>query len=122
MHENNEIHILKATITKAYKSKLCAVIQSIVLVYARLIHQNAKEVVAFLTSFSVEGRMALKVLLDKWLLYQQLFGGKVTRTYTLLALARLFLLKDKRIETLLVIGYNPSHSNVGSGSSALLCG
>ena len=28
---------------------------------------------------------------------------------------KLFLLKDKTLETLLVIGYNPSHQNINSG-------
>ena len=32
-------------------------------------------------------------------------------TFSFLALTRLFLLKDSRIESLLVIGYNPSHTN-----------
>lgn len=30
------------------------------------------------------------------------------------ALIKLFLLKDKTLETLLVIGYNPSHLNINS--------
>lgn len=29
-------------------------------------------------------------------------------------MARLYTLKDNRLESLLVVGYNPSHSNVGS--------
>lgn len=31
------------------------------------------------------------------------------------ALKNLFMLKDKTLETLLVIGYNPSHQNINSG-------
>jgi len=32
----------------------------------------------------------------------------------LTALLKLFLIRDSRIESLMVIGYNPSHSNVNS--------
>jgi hypothetical protein len=35
-----------------------------------------------------------------------------------LALSKLFLLKDKRIENLIAIAYNPSHSNIGNDVSA----
>ena len=37
-----------------------------------------------------------------------------------MALSRLFLLSDKRIDNLLVIGFNPSHTNVNSDVSAPL--
>eukprot|EP01017_Pseudomicrothorax_dubius_P030707 TRINITY_DN3852_c0_g2_i2.p1 TRINITY_DN3852_c0_g2~~TRINITY_DN3852_c0_g2_i2.p1 ORF type:complete len:1056 (-),score=282.50 TRINITY_DN3852_c0_g2_i2:43-3210(-) len=111
---NNDISLLKAVVSKVYKSKMPSIIQGLALVFARLINVNAKETLNFLTSFSVENRIALKVLIDKWLLHQPLFRGKYTKNATFLALTRLFLLKDKRVETLLVIGYNPSHSNVGS--------
>lgn len=37
-----------------------------------------------------------------------------------MALAKLFLLKEKKIENLLVIGFNPSHSNVNSDVEAPL--
>jgi hypothetical protein len=33
-----------------------------------MINQNAKECIHFLTSWSIDNRMALKVLIDKWLL------------------------------------------------------
>lgn len=37
---------------------------------------------------------------------------------TLLSLQKLLLMRDPRIETLMVIGYNPSHSNVNSEVNA----
>ena len=52
------------------------------LVFARLININEKEMITFLTSFSLEGRIAFKVLIDKWLLHQPLFRGKHTKTAT----------------------------------------
>ena len=43
---------------------------------------RAKGVVDFLSSFSIENRMGLKILTDKWLLQQSLFRGKHTKTAT----------------------------------------
>lgn len=43
---------------------------------------------------------------------------------TLGALLKLFMLRDNRLETLMVIGYDPSHSNVNSEVNApfkILC-
>lgn len=37
---------------------------------------------------------------------------------TFSALLKLFMLRDPRIETLMVIGYNPSHSNINSEVNA----
>lgn len=37
-----------------------------------------------------------------------------------MALTKLFLLKDKKIENLLVIGFNPSHTNINSDVNAPL--
>jgi hypothetical protein len=43
---------------------------------------RAKEVVDFLSAFSIENRMGLKILIDKWLLQQSLFRGKYTKIAT----------------------------------------
>ena len=37
-----------------------------------------------------------------------------------MALSRLFLLNDKRVDNLLVIGFNPSHTNVNNDVNAPL--
>jgi hypothetical protein len=47
-----------------------------------MINQNTKESLNFLTSWSIDNRMALKVLIDKWLLQQPLFRGRVTKNAT----------------------------------------
>ena len=99
-------------VTKLYKSKMPSIVQGLVLVCARLIHINANALVSFLLDMTVERRPGLKVLMDKWLIHQPLIRGKYTKNATISALARLFTLKDKRMEALLVIGFNPSHSNL----------
>ena len=97
--------ILQEIVLKVFRSRTPSVIQSLVLVYARIINQGvtpctffinkekkfvlsgeeetrAKDVVDFLSSFSIENRMGLKILVDKWLLQQSLFRGKHTKTAT----------------------------------------
>lgn len=86
-----------------------SIVQSLVLVFARLIQTNPKEIVTFLSETSIDNRICLKIVLDKWLLQQPLFRGTYTRTVTLISLMSLLLLRDPRIEILMVIGYNPSH-------------
>ena len=79
---------------------------------------NPKEIVELLSETSVDSRISLKVVLDKWLLQQPLFRGTYTKKVTISALQKLFMMRDSRIESLMVIGYNPSHSNINSEVNA----
>ncbi|OMJ73886.1 hypothetical protein SteCoe_27335 [Stentor coeruleus] len=106
--------LLIGCMNKLYRCKMPSVVQGFVLVFARLIHSYSSEIIGFLNNLTVERRVALKVLLDKWLIHQPLIRGRYSKNCTITALSRLFILKDPGIESLLVVGYNPSHSNVGS--------
>ncbi len=64
----------------------------------------------FLISIQVENRVGLKVLIDKWLLHQPLFRGKYFKNISIKALSVLYSMKNSIVESLMVIGYNPSHS------------
>ena len=88
---------------------------------------NVRSVIDFLSSFSIENRMGLKILIDKWLLQQSLFRGRYTKMSTykykycrFMALSKLFLISDKRVDNLLVIGFNPSHTNINNPPCYLL--
>lgn len=106
--------LLIGCMNKLYRCKMPSVVQGFVLVFARLIHSYSSEIIGFLSSLTVERRVALKVLLDKWLIHQPLIRGRYSKNCTITALSRMFIFKDAQIESLLVVGYNPSHSNVGS--------
>lgn len=106
--------VLMSIIEKIYKSRMPSIVQSLVIVFARLMHFHFDKILDFLTDTSVSGRISLKILLDKWLLHQPLFRGEYAKNATFDALFKLFKSKDKRILSLMVIGYNPSHSNVNS--------
>ena len=64
----------------------------------------------FLTSIQVENRIGLKVLIDKWLLHRRLFRGKYFKNISIKALSVLYSMKNSIVESLMVIGYNPSHN------------
>ena len=107
-----------SVVWKIYKTRMPSIVQSLVLIFARLIHSNPKEIVDFLSETSIDNRISLKIVLDKWLLQQPLFRGQYTKNMTFTALLKLFVQRDPRIETLMVIGYNPSHSNINSEVNA----
>ena len=79
---------------------------------------HPKEIIEFLSETSIDNRICLKIVLDKWLLQQPLFRGYYIKNVTYSALLKLFTLRDPRIESLMVIGYNPSHSNINSEVNA----
>lgn len=87
-----------------------SIVQSLVVVFSRFLNLFPKEILKFLTSIQVENRVGLKVLIDKWLLHQPLFRGSYYINVSIKALTILFELKDNVVETLMVIGYDPSHS------------
>lgn len=87
-----------------------SIVQSLVLVFARFINLFPVETIQFLTDFTVENRVGLKVLVDKWLLHQPLMRGNYFRNVCIKALTILFSLKNSIVESLMVIGYDPSHS------------
>lgn len=113
-----DTNLLMSVVWKIYKSRMPSAVQSLILIFSRLIHSHPKEILDFLSETSIDNRISLKIVLDKWLLQQPLFRGFYTRNTTLSALLKIFLQRDPRIESLMVIGYNPSHSNVNSEVNA----
>ena len=92
-----------------------SIVQSLVMVYSRLIIKYPNEIVSFLSQVSIENRPGLKVLIDKWLLHLPRFSGKYYINVSLKAITLLYSLKNQLIESLMVIGYDPSHSTASVG-------
>ena len=95
--EKPDQEVLQEVVLKVFKSRTPSVIQSLVLIYSRLINEKTDpanpftkgeweakvgNIIDFLASFSIENRMGLKILVDKWLLQQSLFRGKYTKIST----------------------------------------
>jgi hypothetical protein len=53
---------------KIYKCRMPNIVQSLILIIARLIQTNPKPIVTFLSETSIDNRISLKIVLDKWLL------------------------------------------------------
>ena len=111
-HIENKIipNILENIVKRIYKSKMPSIVQSLILVYSRFIVKFPIDTINFLTTIQVENRIGLKVLIDKWLLHQPLFRGKYFKNISIKALSVLYSMKNSIVESLMVIGYNPSHS------------
>ena len=111
-HIENKIipKLLENIVKRIYKAKMPSIVQSLILVYSRFIVKYPIDTLNFLISIQVENRVGLKVLIDKWLLHQPLFRGKYFKNISIKALSVLYSMKNSIVESLMVIGYNPSHS------------
>jgi hypothetical protein len=105
-----EVQVLEAIVRRIYKAKMPSVVQSLVLNFSRFLIIYPNDILLFLTKFQVENKVGLKILIDKWLLHQPLFRGKFFKNLSVKALTILYEIKNEIVETLMVIGYDPSHS------------
>ena len=108
---STNIELLTISLQKMQKCSLPSTIQGLALLFSRFLIRSPNDVQNYLTTTQIDTRMGLKVLMDRWMLHQPKFIGKLTKNTTYMALVKLFSQKDKRLETLLVIGYDPSHTN-----------
>lgn len=106
-----EESVLESIVRRVYKSKMPSIVQSLVLIFSRLINLYPNDILNFLSKFQVENKVGLKVLIDKWLLHQPLFRGNYFKNVSIKALTILYEIKNEILESLMVIGYDPSHSN-----------
>ena len=63
-----DTNLLMSVVWKIYKSRMPSIVQSLTLIFARLIHYHPKEIIDFLSETSIDNRISLKIVLDKWLL------------------------------------------------------
>jgi hypothetical protein len=105
-----EVQVLEAIVRRIYKAKMPSIVQGLILNFSRFLIIYPNDILLFLTKFQVENRVGLKILIDKWLLHQPLFRGKFFKNLSVKALCILYEIKNEIVETLMVIGYDPSHS------------
>lgn len=89
----DNIHLLlRSVLSKLQNSETLSVIQSLVLVFANLIHYDMKTILDFLSSIPgpTGSTSALEFVLSHWLGRQQSFFGNRDRKVTILALCKLF--------------------------------
>jgi hypothetical protein len=76
-NENRDasLELLKRLLTKLMKSALPTTVQGISLYFSRLINRSTKESIDLLLNTTIKNKIALKILLDRWLLHQPKFIG-----------------------------------------------
>ncbi|TGZ82423.1 ARM repeat-containing protein [Ascodesmis nigricans] len=79
-------------------------VQSLSLVFARLIQTQAKDVVDFLQSLTIAGRNGLEAVLSTWLGHTTIFTGYDDIYQNILALCHLYNLQDPRLNNIYVQG------------------
>jgi len=83
-------HLLKAVLSKLQRAETLTVVQSLVLVYAQLIHSQPDAVLSFLSGVpGPTGNSALNFVMSEWVSKQHLFFGSYETKVSLMALAKL---------------------------------
>lgn len=89
---------------------MASTIQGIALLISRYLLKSFDDMVGYLNKTTLGSKHGLKVVMDRWLLHQPRFIGKLTKNITYLALMRIFASKSAVFRDLLVLGYDPSHT------------
>jgi len=83
-------HLLKAVLSKLRGSETLSVIQSLIMVYAQLVHTQLPAVLNFLCSVpGPSGELALHFVMTEWVSRQHLFYGSYEKKVSVVALAKL---------------------------------
>lgn len=83
-------HLLKAVLSKLRGSETLSVIQSLLMVYAQLVHTQLAAVLNFLCSVpGPSGEPALHFVMTEWVARQHMFYGSYETKVTIVALAKL---------------------------------
>ncbi|KAK6177118.1 hypothetical protein SNE40_015285 [Patella caerulea] len=101
--------MLRAVLSKLLQAESLSVIQSLVMVFAHLIHTQLEAVLDFLTNVpSPTGQPALGFVLTEWCARQHLFYGSYERKVSSIALCKLLLhtiqTNDRRLQEITVKG------------------
>lgn len=97
--------ILNASLPRLAKTSSHSLIQSLILVFARLIHLNPQLTMDFLMSTKIpDGSSALAFVMKIWLEYQTSFYGSFQTKVTVLALLKLFQMNNAQVNSVKVKG------------------
>ncbi|KAK2742913.1 hypothetical protein FQN57_005043 [Myotisia sp. PD_48] len=96
--------LLRAVAQRLATAEKPQLIQSLILVFARLSLISAQEVIDFLSQIEIHGQSGLQVVLAKWLENSVSFAGYEEIRQNVLALTKLYELADARIANVQVKG------------------
>ncbi|EGD95457.1 importin beta-5 subunit [Trichophyton tonsurans CBS 112818] len=96
--------LLRAVAQRLATAEKAQLIQSLILVFARLSLVNTSEVIDFLAQLDINGQSGLQVVLAKWLENSVTFAGYDEIRQNVIALSKLYQLDDPRIAEIQVKG------------------
>ncbi|RUS18224.1 hypothetical protein BC937DRAFT_89014 [Endogone sp. FLAS-F59071] len=96
--------LLNAVVYRLSSAQSPTFIQSLVLVFAHLILSQQEIVIEFLANVNIEGRSGLQVLMNAWCENYESFQGYYSLKVSAIALSKLFLSTDSRVQSLTVQG------------------
>jgi hypothetical protein len=96
--------LLRAVAARLVTATLPNFIQSLILVFARLVLKQPKDVVDFLASLVLGERSGLEVVMTSWLANTSYFSGYDEIRQNVMALCRLYTLEDSRLSQVIVPG------------------
>lgn len=96
--------LLRAVAARLVTASLPSFIQSLILVFARLVLKQAQDVVDFLAGLTLGGRNGLEVVLTSWLANTSYFSGYDEIRQNATALCYLYNLQDPRLAQIIVPG------------------
>lgn len=110
--------MLRAVLSKLQQAETLSVVQSLVLVFAHLLHTQMEAVLQFLSNVpSPTGKTALEFVLTEWCAKQHLFFGEYDRRVSAVALCKLIhhtlATNDPRLQSIEVQGEMICH--IGEG-------
>lgn len=113
--------MLKKLVLKLYHCRLPTSVQGIALLFSRYFLQSFDQITSYLRDLVVKNtKQGLKILMDRWLLHQPRFIGKLTKNCTYAALMAIFKSKHQAFTGLLVLGFDPSNRRASPEVSASL--
>jgi hypothetical protein len=96
--------LLRAVAARLVTASVPNFIQSLILVFARLVLKQPKDVVDFLGSLTLGERNGLEVVMTSWLANTSYFSGYDAIRQNAMALCRLYTLEDPRLSHIIVPG------------------
>jgi hypothetical protein len=96
--------LLRAVAARLVTASVPSFIQSLILVFARLVLKQPRDVVDFLASLTLGERNGLEVVMTSWLANTIYFSGYSAIRQNAMALCRLFTLEDPRLSNIIVPG------------------
>jgi hypothetical protein len=96
--------LLQAVANRLATAQAAPLIQSLILVFARLSLTAANDVIEFLSQIQIDGQSGLQVVMSKWLENSINFAGYDEIRQNVIALSKLYSLNDQRLAQVTVKG------------------